>query len=212
MKIGIISDIHAYINPLKEALAIFDAHKVDKIICAGDLVEGGSEGDAVVKLIRDLKIDTVMGNHDRDVFTEQAWVRRNIRESGETSNPLLLELETVAFVSSLRLNLTFSWENHKICLAHGIPYNNTRYLFPNSSEEQFDEALEQTTADILILGHTHQPMIVQKGHRYILNAGSVAFNRLDDSQTCAVLTLPDFDFQVFDLATGDEYPLEMTII
>ena len=207
MKIGIVSDIHAYLDNFKDALTIFEEHNVDKIICAGDIVDGGQDGDAVVQLIRERGIDTVLGNHDRDVFADQAWVRRNMRVSGETMNPLLLMLETVAYVSQLPVNLTFNWEGLHICLAHGIPNNNTQYLFSDSPDARFHEALAQTDADILILGHTHEPMIAQIGNRYILNAGSVSINRFDDSRTCAVLTLPELHFDVFNLDTCNLYHL-----
>lgn len=52
MKIGIISDIHAYIEPLKRAISLFNSQEVDQIICAGDLVDGGWDEDEVIDTIR----------------------------------------------------------------------------------------------------------------------------------------------------------------
>src|SRR5688572_6742223 len=63
-KVGIISDIHADLDGLEKALALLKAAKVDKIICAGDLVERGRDGDAVVQRIQEEQIESVLGNHD----------------------------------------------------------------------------------------------------------------------------------------------------
>ena len=199
MKIGVISDIHGYLEPLQSALALFDHHKVDQIICAGDLADGGDDGEAVVELLRARDILCVQGNHDRDAFVDQAWLRRNLRAAGETTSTALLNSETVAYLSGLPLALHFVWEGVSACIAHGTPTSNTTYLFPESPQERWDEALSQTDADVVILGHTHVPMAVQKGQRWVLNPGSVARNRFADTRTCAILTLPDVHFSVYTI-------------
>ena len=64
MKIGLISDIHAQLARLDCAIDILQSQGVDMILCAGDLVNRGHEGDTVVERIRAVKIPTVRGNHD----------------------------------------------------------------------------------------------------------------------------------------------------
>src|SRR3954465_13757067 len=110
MKIGIISDIHGHLAPLEKALALLDRLGVEQIVCAGDLVGEGYEGDAVVKLLQARQIPCVLGNHDEEAFGDQAWLRRQQRHTPDTSNRLLLDSRTVAHVSSLPLTLSFEWE------------------------------------------------------------------------------------------------------
>lgn len=209
MKIGIISDIHGNLGAFKEALELFNAHQVDQILCAGDLIDGGTDGDAVVELIQHLRIPTVMGNHDEDAFVDQAWIRRNMRATGETTHPYLLQSETVGYLTSLPEYLEFKLETLSIYLTHGTPESNKIYLSADSPRNIFQQALRQTNADILIVGHTHQPMQCQFKSRWILNAGSVHHNRFDDSRTCAILTLPQIRFDVFDLDNHKNYPVQI---
>jgi len=42
-KIGLISDVHATIAPLRDALSIFQQEDVDIILCAGDIAGYGNE-------------------------------------------------------------------------------------------------------------------------------------------------------------------------
>lgn len=44
VRIGLISDIHADYEGLQNALALLDRLGVDRILCAGDLVERGMGG------------------------------------------------------------------------------------------------------------------------------------------------------------------------
>lgn len=132
MRIGVISDIHAHAQPLQAALALLDSHAVDRIMCAGDLVDGGTEGDAVVRLLRERQVICVQGNHDRDAFLDQAQIRRHIKATGEASHALLLDSQTTAYVASLPLTHRVTWDGVSLCLAHGTPTDNQRYLFPNA--------------------------------------------------------------------------------
>jgi predicted phosphodiesterase len=75
MKIGLISDIHGDIDALRMALE--HLHDADHILCAGDLVEKGSAGPAVVDLIRERSIPTVRGNHDEMIQGNQQWLIEN---------------------------------------------------------------------------------------------------------------------------------------
>ena len=64
-KIGLISDIHSTVAPLKEALSIFQREQVDMIICAGDIAGYGE--DELTETINLLELNNckiIAGNHD----------------------------------------------------------------------------------------------------------------------------------------------------
>ena len=212
MKLGLISDIHAYLSHLQQAIELFEHNGVEHILCAGDLIDGGKDGDAVVSFLRKRQILCVQGNHDSQVFADQAWIRRAMRTTGETTHPFLLSSETVAYVSSLPIKLESVFSDISFCLAHGTPYSNTTYLFPDADEQRFKEVADSTSAQIIVLGHTHVPMCVNVGKKWILNPGSVYHNRFDATRTCAVLQLPDLAFKVFDLSTKSQIPLNIRTI
>lgn len=64
MKTAIISDIHGNLKALEIVLNDISLRKIDRIVCLGDLVEGGDYDDEVVELIKKRNIITVQGNHD----------------------------------------------------------------------------------------------------------------------------------------------------
>ncbi len=203
MQIGIVSDIHGDIESLRTALRIFDSKGIDKIVCAGDLVDGEIHGDAVVDLLKNHDIPCVQGNHDRDAFAEQSLLRRQLRKFGETEHDYLLKSETIAYLSLLPLIYEFDVGDHKICIAHGTPESNTSYLFPESSPDKFHAATKQTDANILILGHTHVPMFIQCDNKYIVNVGSVYRNRNEGLKTCGVLDTETLAVDLVNIQTRE---------
>ncbi len=179
----------------------------------------GYEGDAVVKLLREMQIPCVLGNHDEEAFGDQAWLRRQQRHSPDRPNRLLLDSLTVAHVSSLPLTLSFEWAGTQVCLAHGTPQNNKIYVFPMSQTRRdatrptsahgiYQDILRKEDAQIIILGHTHVPMCMVINGTWFVNPGSVSRNRTDDGRTCGVLSLPDRTFEVYDLISSEPISID----
>ena len=52
MKLGLISDIHANLANLRRALILLRAHGAETILCAGDLVDGETEGNATAQFVK----------------------------------------------------------------------------------------------------------------------------------------------------------------
>lgn len=66
MKTAIVSDIHGNWDGFNTVLEDIKSRQVDRIICLGDVVDGGEENDAVVNWLKGNKITTVRGNHDEN--------------------------------------------------------------------------------------------------------------------------------------------------
>ena len=64
MRTALISDIHGNYDGLLAVLADVERRQCDRILCLGDLVDGGLGSVEVVRLIQKLGISTVQGNHD----------------------------------------------------------------------------------------------------------------------------------------------------
>ncbi len=217
MKIGVISDVHADLARLTAALALLDGHGVDEMICAGDLVDGGYDENAVIDTMRRRNIPTVQGNHDLGVIAEQAWLRRQAvtlhrRDDDEPEPDDLITTKHIAWLTALPLMRELEFAGVKVCLAHGTPWSNWHYFFPTSTPLECKRVFNNTSADIVVLGHTHMPMRLQYGDKWIFNAGSVYHNRYPILHTCGILTLPDVAFDVYDIDTGDVIPIPATTV
>jgi putative phosphoesterase len=203
MKLGIISDIHADFDALGLSLRILESQGVDQIICAGDLVERGRQGNAVVELIQARGIPCVLGNHDEVAASNQQWLRDNIDPTNTFAQERLLSQPTLDYLNQLPKTLTFEWEGKTVLLAHGAPWSNMEYVFPVSNlTPLFKRIVEQAASDIVVLGNTHIPMEVTYGNTKLVNPGSVCGKQeRDGSSTCGILTLPESRFEIYHLPT-----------
>jgi hypothetical protein len=110
MNVGVISDIHGDYAALETALdRLRNIHRVDLILCAGDLVGRGPQPDSVVELIRQYNIPTVRGNHDEFNYG--------------------LTPENKAFLRTLPLEWRGTLEGQLVYMTHGKPGNNLWGLY-----------------------------------------------------------------------------------
>lgn len=201
-RIGIISDIHADLAGLEHALDVLKQQQVDTILCAGDLVDRGFDGDEVIELITADDIPCVLGNHDEDMIRGDMGYL--IRERWEKVSDL-----SIARLEDYPYTIEYQWDGVDVMLAHGSAYSNTDYLFPDLMRQQYFRALEESDAQVLLVGHTHQPMKIHiKDKGWILNPGSVCLHERRDSGSCGILTLPEIDFTVLSVYTGK--PIEIS--
>jgi putative phosphoesterase len=202
MKIGLISDIHAQLTKLDRALEFLQYRQVDTILCAGDLVSRGQDGDAVVERIRTANIPTVRGNHDAIAREfREFW-----RENPNTHPSLILRDETIDFLDTLPLTLTFNIAGYSLLLAHGAPWEENEFIYPISDVERVQRVLTAARTDYVILGHTHCPMVTDViGRGTIINPGAIHGN-MDSPRfpeiaghSCAILSLPDGTVTHYDI-------------
>jgi predicted phosphodiesterase len=90
MRVALISDLHSNRAALRAVLR--DMPRVERVICAGDLVGYCAEPNEVVEEVRRKKIQTVHGDHDHVVVTQAfrrlsqltakvaLWTRQNLTE------------------------------------------------------------------------------------------------------------------------------------
>lgn len=202
MNIGLISDIHANAANLRRALLLLREQGADVILCAGDLVDGASEGDAAAQLFKAENIPCVQGNRDFALSHERrAYPRRAANDD--------LSDDTLAFLRDLPLTRRIEHGGKRFLLAHASPWDQATYVFPNSRRTLFEQLAADAHADIVVLGHTHTPMAVEVNGVLVLNPGSVDANRhAPYNATCALLSFPVTRYRVFDIKTGSpvQYP------
>jgi predicted phosphodiesterase len=207
MKIAVISDIHANLEAFTAVLEEIDRTGVDDIICLGDAVGYGPDPDAVVRLLGDRGIVSVVGNHDLAAVEPHylQWFNPPARFSLRYS---IAELSPPA-VALLR-SLSRSMVRHSARFVHGFPPASPflyQFAVPaNRITAVFREAGEH----ICFTGHTHELEIItwdgftwsrtplkkgttrlSAGRKYIVNIGSVGQPRDGDNNAKYVVWMPD---------------------
>ena len=168
MKIGLISDIHGNQQALTKVLNQLYLERVDLILCAGDLVCYGAHCNQVLDLMRSCAIPCVTGNYDAAV----GWNWPSA--SSKPSSPATEALKQAALVWTKR-NLHSKHRDYLRGLPWTLSYHfdKLRLVVIHAGLLQLDEwytpedpaalcaLAAQVAADIIVLGHTHQPFVYE---------------------------------------------------
>lgn len=181
MKMAVIADIHGNLEALEAVWEDANRDGANSFICCGDLVDYGPDPNEVVDRIKAAKIPCVLGNHDRAVG-ESFPLEDQRTAPGRDRSIELACLKwtrgrcngvTKAFLRSLPPTLSIEQGGLRILVVHATPRSVDDYLWPENGEGW--RKLHGTTAgyDLVLLGHTHTPLIRTMGDTLYLNPGSV---------------------------------------
>jgi putative phosphoesterase len=205
MRILLVADIHAN-WPALEAV-ISQPH--DLCLCLGDLVEYGLEPEPCINWAREKAHLTVRGNHDHGLA-------QNVAVSGRTGYKYLTALTRAVtrtqlngshlrYLSRLPVSRTLTLNQIRFLLVHASPRDPLDEYAP-PDPEFWARRLQNIDADVVCIGHTHQPYVLEIGDKLVINPGSVGQPRDGDPRaSCAVLE----DNKV-DLVRVD-YDIEKTV-
>jgi putative phosphoesterase len=189
MRLGVISDIHG--NRVALAAVLEAMPRVDRLVCAGDVVGYNPWPGACVEAVRDREIPTVMGNHDRAVASGTAFRFNEMARAGVEYARDRLDDEALAWLSALPDERTLL--DGRVKIVHGHPDDPDRYTYPRDFASGLLDG-----EDLLIMGHTHVQHHAAFEEGIVLNPGSVGQPRDGD---------PDAAYSVVDLdaLTVDEH-------
>jgi len=169
MKIAFISDIHSNSLGLKTVLNSIGA--VDAMYCVGDITGYYPFPNEAIEELKAKNIISVMGNHDKYLLQNFASETANeqVLESVEFTKKIISE-ESLSYLRSLPEKLELVIDGKKVLMCHGSPWDNLEErIYPDFDNFEKFESVEQ---NIIILGHTHYPMVVEIGGKKIINPGS----------------------------------------
>jgi len=164
MRLAILSDVHADLAALEDAFARIDAMKVDRVVCAGDLVDYGERPDDTIALLRERGIPCIRGNHDR-------W-----GAAGETARSGWDPTRgTAEFLRGLPAALDLELGGVRVAVRHGTPFSDMRGIWPfHTAPGDLARFLDEVKADILVVGHTHIPFSMEVASRgMVVNPGAL---------------------------------------
>lgn len=186
MKIGIISDIHSNIYGLKAVLE--QLKETDLILCAGDITGYYTFPNEVLDLLKDKDVKFIKGNFDQFILNGYSS-NELIQESIDFTRSVITP-ENLDILKTAPTQLEFIFDHIKIAIFHGSPWQVDEYINPDY--DQFDK-FQKVDADLIILGHTHKPMIYEIGSKIVVNPGSCGQPRDFDTRA---------SFAIFDTQTS----------
>ena len=198
MRYALVSDVHANLQAWKVVLEDIRSNTVDRIICLGDIIGYGPNPAEILKELRNSVDAFVLGNHDAAVcnkldaslFNDDArtlieWTRKQLTE------------DDIKFMGTFPLTLI----GDGFLCAHGSFTEPGNFDYIGEAEEALP-SWKSTEANLLIVGHTHEPALfvlgssgvprtvepqdfaVDAGKRYLVNIGSVGQPRGSDNRAC----------------------------
>lgn len=208
MKAAVISDIHANLDALDCVIAHLSSY--DEIICLGDIVGYGPQPNEVVETLHDLQPDIVlMGNHDNAVVTGNvSGFSSNAAEAVRWTR-LKIKKENLEYLSNLKPFATTRFEETAIALFHGSPKDPlNEYVFPGISNNLVRRLIHDAGSNVVLLGHTHMPMVYSTAEGLVANPGSVGQPRDGDPRAChAIMQITDG--QIAFKIKRTEYEIEL---
>ncbi len=187
-KIGLISDVHASPEPLRQALTIFAQNSVTKIICAGDIAGYFDQLSETIDLLEGYACEVILGNHDQEFLDNNVELKTS---------------DDYQFLQTLPETREYRIEGKKIYVVHAHPpasqHGGIKLLDQDGriilhQKDYWTKELAGFDYDVLIVGHTHQVFFEHIGDILVVNPGSTQFNH-----SCQILSLPDLTVQTFAL-------------
>jgi len=192
LKIVVISDIHANLDALNSTISRLSSY--DKMICLGDIVGYGPQPNEVIETLHDLQPDIVlMGNHDSAVVTQDvSGFSSNAAEAVRWTR-LKIRKENLEYLSSLKPAARVRFEETPAALFHGSPRDPlNEYVFPGLPDSLGRKLIGEADSKLVLLGHTHMPMVYSTAEGILANPGSVGQPRDGDPRAShAILEVTD---------------------
>lgn len=189
MKIAIIADIHGNLPALQAVTAL--EHDADMWVCAGDMVGYYLNPDEVCSLVRSLGAFVVRGNHDEYVCRTAIPEKEISCEYRSEYCREVMTHENLQWLRMIPVQIGFVFGKVKFSVRHASPWDETTYIYPDSYNHL--KRIELSDNEVLVLAHTHHPMLIKVGDGFVLNPGSVGQPR-DGT--------PEASYAILDTLTG----------
>ena len=205
MRILLIADIHGN-WPALQAVAT-EPH--DLCLCVGDLVDYGLEPGPVVNWVRENAKYAVRGNHDhgavQNVFVHGKAGFKYLTGVTRALTRERLSKEDLRFLGKLPVSCMVSLETTRFLLVHASPRDPLDEYSP-ADPDFWARRLQNIDVDVVCVGHTHQPYVLQVADKLVINPGSVGQPR-DGDPRASYAVIQDYKVELKRI----EYPIEKTL-
>lgn len=200
MKIGIIADIHANSLALEAVLDAAGKESIERLLIAGDFVGYYFHPDAIMEQLASWDMCAIRGNHENLLASAVSDPTSLEKTEGVYGSGLRIALKTLTpdqlqKLTTLPETMAIERGGCRILLCHGSPWDTDMYVYPDSSRE-IRRRVASVEADIVVMGHTHYPMLIEVENKILVNPGSVGQPR--NRKPGASWALLDTDTQKVD--------------
>lgn len=222
IQIAVFSDVHGNLPALDAVLKDIEKRGIRQKFCLGDLVDFAPWGNEVTEKIKDLQIPCLLGNHDERIAFDIPVLPLAKHSEEETRARFIaidhskkhITAENKRFLSELPFHLKLNYKAGKkhwnIQLVHSSLKSNDTYLYESENDEIFMDMLDESRADVIVMGHTHLSFKKQlKNNRWAVNCGSVGRSK-EENRRASYLILSLDEEKVIPEVIQLDYPLEET--
>ena len=204
MRILLLADIHANWPALQAINENFDACMV-----LGDLVDYGLEPTPCIQWIKQRATHAVRGNHDHGVaqfvkvtgkngFKYLTGVTRQVTQER-------ISTDDRRFLGALPVSRRVTVDGVKYLMVHATP-RDPMDEYSIADVDFWSRRLVGVDAQVICVGHTHHPFILEVGDKLVINPGSVGQPRDGDPRASYAI----IENQRVELKRV-EYPVENTV-
>jgi predicted phosphodiesterase len=179
---AIVSDIHGNAIALRAVVAELDSEGIERVVCLGDVCQGGPEPGDCIELLAERGWPVVMGNADAFVLDPTT-----AEGSSEvvTERQLAVRDWTYDRLTSAQRDLLAGYaptvehdlgDTRALLGCHATPHSYESIVLPSASEEEYRAAFGGSSADVVACGHIHLPYLRRIGTTLVLNPGSVGLS------------------------------------
>lgn len=177
MKVALLGDIHGNALALSAVLSAAKAAEVERLLITGDLVGYYFEPLNVLEQLGHWQRDVVRGNHEEMLSKARTDPSFLVAVSARYGSGLGVALEQLNErqldeVCGLPHPLELTIGGSRVLLCHGSPWDINQYVYPDASQELLERCAE-SSFDLVVMGHTHYPMIQRIRSTLLINPGSV---------------------------------------
>lgn len=204
MRILLLADIHANWAALQAINEPFDL-----CLVLGDLVDYGLDPSPCIQWVREHATHAVRGNHDHGVaqhvkvqgkngFKYLTGVTRQITQER-------ISAEDRRFLGALPVSKRVTLDGTKFLMVHATP-RDPLDEYSIADVDFWSRRLVDVDAQVICVGHTHYPYILEVGNKLVINPGSVGQPRDGDPRAGYAI----IENQRVELKRI-EYPVEDTV-
>lgn len=181
MKVGVVSDVHNNVAALQYALEQLAACELK--LNLGDLVFEYKVEPEIIRLAQSAGLIGIVGNHEKTILKHPA-----------SSLRAKLAPDAVEFLESLPASRIVDVAGRTLHVAHGAPWDDPddprcAYIYERNRAAM--QRVAEVEADVILLGHTHVPMLARVGEKLVVNPGSCGDARGAQDR----LTFAELDFE-----------------
>jgi len=134
-------------------------------------------------LVQEKGIQSIMGNHDAAIVDGSYDIMNPQAKLALQYTHKIISEENIKYLNSISKKLTIHIEDVTLCAYHGGPLSPLRqYVYPWAPRNFLRTLVDMVEGNVLILDHTHIPMIFDFNDKLLINLGSVGQPRDKNSQ------------------------------